>query len=262
MTLDLDMITNPQAFVDRLANHGVSLPAIDKWKALSKELGHHLPEPDEPTDVLNRSVEELRDYVSRARFRELAHEKEGIHRHTQRMHELLVADLRAQLREAASKIIATLRPEFDKSADIMRNAVKLGITPDSTMTSLFEADKPVRTAWLTLPRHAKILDGILTTRQQLSWVAQVPPVVERHGLVLTPQTIGVRDQTSSIDWGITVTRNGSLRTRDDKAPWSRWLAAADDLELIDPADWGEGFELLEVTNPREAAALRAAANTR
>ncbi|WGT47226.1 hypothetical protein [Tessaracoccus lacteus] len=260
---------NPAQSVGQLAAHltqyGVTTPGFEKWKTLKAALPTSFSRPAAPSDLLDRSPDEL---IALARERSTVQtaNKSDADSQLAAIGTELNAALLESLRADADAIIAQLRGAFDTSADAMRQAVELGIKPEDTMQSLFHANTAIRKAWDTLPEHARKLDNVLAVRQSLSVCALVPPVPTLHGLPISDVaelSLGLSgSRGTGIDWSICVvdmTRPERLGLRDPHAPWARWLAAAPALQLNDVESMPTGFALVEMTNPSLAEQLKFAA---
>lgn len=242
--------------LDALNGFGVTVPNAERWKELRAAAVALSPAPlDEPGDLFAWSVPEFEAHVREQALLGLITDQgrggdPAYLRSASRYLQPLNEAMRQTIRDNTSAIIKGLRVPFDKAAGELRNTIALGVKPDDNLQSLFEADKPVRMAWLSAQHHAKSLDQLLSVRQALSFTAKVPPVPD-----LDTMTVRHGGDTGT-PWGTTITTNGrTLAPYDSAAPWQRWLSIAEDLYLVDPSGM-TAFGELQLINPALAQTLQ------
>lgn len=266
INLDLKFEGQLASLVAILTQRGIKLDAVTKWETLTQALPTHtLPRPAAVENILDKTPEELAD-EARILAADTAHNSlTSMPQELQRIREQLDAALMGEIRANANQILTQLRPAFDQAADALRAARELGVNPTDTIETLFEADKPVRMAWLNAQTHAKSLDGILLVRQELSVTAGVPPVPLRDGRPIGSINDIRHDVGSGVDWSVTITDPGDagrLAPYNPKAPWQRWLQLAPKLKLVDVETIPSGNDILYRANPDLLAKVTAEAQRR
>lgn len=257
---DMDGARMPLAsLVEALEGYGVTVPHADRWRELRTATVQVEPaRPEPPADLLTWTRADLEAH---AREQAIFTVTTAPNFHggpyqqaVGQFREPLNEAMRRVIRDNITAIIEGLRVPFDQAAAGLRKAVELGVKPTDDLRSLFEADKPVRTAWLATHHHARALDELLQVRQALGFAASVPPVPDMS-------TVSARRrEDSGISWGITITRTGlTLDPYNRAAPWQRWLKLAHDLYLVDPSELAK-FDWLQLTNPALSHQLQAHAN--
>lgn len=214
-----------------LQRHGVTVPGADHYRALLAA-PTRMPEP--AVSLLEMTPE---DFGKLARGRALSAIMNDPRQHGSNLAAVaaqlkrdLYAEYRDQLAAQADDLILQLRVKFDRAADAARHVRALGIEPEATIEDLFDADDEQRSAWKAFrDRDHKTLDAILHVRRGMSEALGIEPLAEAYG-------IGAA--ADEVDWSITVTRpvdgpagTGWLPPRNPRAPWVRWLSAADSLYL-------------------------------
>lgn len=225
MTLD--------AFIYGLRRHGVPVPHWDEYAALRRVGAPPQPQPAKP--LMEHTPEELTAYVrARVLHKVAVHPRIGDAADVARLVQAeLGAELLALLAGDVDEFIVALQPKFDEAADAARRVVSLGVAPDATIETLFDAPQAARQAWREFTRtHTKTLNSILSLRVAMSEIFDVPPS-RKHA--------GIARPGHQVNWGLVVTRDGSsLPDSDTSAPHRRWLRLAPVLYLptlaeLDPA---------------------------
>ncbi|WP_159800884.1 hypothetical protein [Arthrobacter zhaoguopingii] len=233
--------------VARLEAHDVDVPGLQRWHELTEFARiNRQPEPEPPADILGQTVEQTAAWVDDRALYEARHTKPGkLHLPPQmtalaQLQKRLDPALKERIRKNAVSIIDQLRPEFDQAARMMRHARALGVDPRATITTLFHASDEMRNAWTAAKQAAPVLDGIFTTRQMLSTVADVPPTLDFE--VGRARRVAFQDgrDTSGFNWTVTVVKpevaGMVMEPINHDAPWERWLAIAPHLELSYPGE--------------------------
>lgn len=251
MTLD--------AFVHGLRRHGVTVPHWDEFAALRRAGAPHEPYPAKP--LLEHTPEELTAYIRlRALHKVATHPRIGDAAEVARLVQAeLGTEMVALLAGHVDEFILGLRPAFDEAADAARRVVALGVSPDATAETLFDAPEDSRRAWREFTRtHTRALDSILNLRVAMSELLGAPPSTRGRTGVTLPH--------HQISWGLVVSRSGAtLPASDTTLPHRRWLRLAPVLYLptvaeLDPASiaQAEGLpvaRLLAEAHHRAAAGL-------
>lgn len=266
VNLDLQFQGQLDNLVALLTQHGIKLDAMTKWETLRQALPvHTLPRPSGVESILDKTPEELAEAARALAVDTAVNNLGSMPAELRHIREQLDAALAGEIRANANQILAQLRPAFDQAADALRSARGLGVQPTDTVESLFEADKPVRMAWLSAQTHARTLDSLLLVRQELSITVGVPPVPLKDGSPIESVSDIRVDLGSGVDWSVTITDpadSGRLAPYNPKAPWQRWLQLAPKLKLIDVESVPDGTEALYRADPALLAMVTAEAQRR
>lgn len=168
------------------------------------------------------------------------------------------SEIASGLCSIADEVIDQLRPAFERAADTVHEATRVGITVRTTHQDVLAADNvaEITAAWRGLPDQVDVLEEIARARVALSTVAGVPPTIDN-----VPPAVG--------------SPAGALFRRDApdwaarfEHPWQKWvrlctghparlLSVADSVAAFREAMASERFTLISAADQaRMERALR------
>lgn len=217
-----------ESFITKMQSYGVTVPGVDQWRE-ARRIPLQLATDDAP--LLGRSPSELLAAAEReALIRVLNHPRVGDFAQVARDIQMrLDREFIASLGSHVDSMILGLREPFDVAADAARRVIELGVSPEATVESLFDAPEDQRRAWRDfIANHVHTLAAILGLRVFMSERLGAPPHRQASPI------LGQRNP--EVEWSVVITtpRKGQAVGHfpvDAASSHRPWLRAARALYL-------------------------------